>query len=111
MSITVYNPSSKPAPEVLKNATRKTTLKGGILGIIDNSKPNSDTVLKRVADQLKARFEVNEVIWSRKPTASLPITDDEIRKLAKNVTLSLPGLGIEDPAVRAVCLMGFCSKN
>lgn len=111
MSITVYNPSSKPAPEVLKTATRKTTLKGGILGIIDNSKPNSDTVLKRVADQLKARFEVNEVIWSRKPTASLPITDDEIQKLAKNVTLSLPGLGIEDPAVRAVCSMGFCSKN
>ena len=59
MSITVYNPSSKPAPEVLKAATRKTTLKGEILGIIDNSKPNSDTVLKRVADQLKARFEVN----------------------------------------------------
>ena len=87
MSITVYNPSSKPAPEVLKTATRKMTLKGGILGIIDNSKPNSDTVLKRVADQHKARFELNEVIWSRKPTASLPITDDEIQKLTKKLPL------------------------
>ena len=93
MSITVYNPSSKPAPEVLKTATRKTTLKGGILGIIDNSKPNSDTVLKRVADQLKARFEVNKVIWSRKPTASLPITDDEIQKLAKKCNFVLAGVG------------------
>ena len=65
MSITVYNPSSKPAPEVLKTATRKTTLKGGILGIIDNSKPNSDTVLKRVADQLTDRFEVYEFFLSR----------------------------------------------
>lgn len=93
MSITVYNPGSKPAPDVLKTATRKTNLKGGILGIIDNSKPNSDTVLKRVADQLKARFEVNEVIWSRKPTASLPITDNEIQKLAKKCNFVLAGVG------------------
>ena len=93
MSITVYNPSSKPTPEVLKTATRKRALKGGILGSIDNSKPNSDTVLKRVADQLKARFEVNEVIWSRKATASLPITDDEIQKLAKKCNFVLAGVG------------------
>ena len=91
MSITVYNPSSKLAPEVIKTATSKTTLKGGILGIIDNSKPNSDTMLKRVADQLKARFEVNEVIWSRKTTASLPITDDEIQKLTKKCNFVLAG--------------------
>ncbi len=65
MSITVYNPSSKPAPEVLKTATRKTTLKGGILGIIDN----------------------------RKPTASLPITDDEIQKLTKKCSFVLAGVG------------------
>ena len=93
MSITVYNPSSKPAPEVLKTATRKTTLKGGILGIIDNSKPNSDIVLKRVADQLTARFEVNEVIWSRKQPAGLPSTDDEIQTLAKKCSFVLAGVG------------------
>ena len=93
MSITVYNPSSKPAPEVLKTATRKTNLKGGILGIIDNSKPNSDTVLKRVADKLKIKYEVNEVIWSRKTNASLPITDDEIQKLVKKCNFVLAGVG------------------
>ena len=77
----------------MKTATRKTNLKGGTLGIIDNSKPNSDTVLIRVADQLKTKFEVNKVIWSRKPTASLPITDDEIQKLAKKCNFVLAGVG------------------
>ena len=93
MSITIYNPSSKPAPKVLKTASRKTSLKGGVLGIIDNSKPNSDTVLKRVAEQLKNRFEIEEMVWSRKPTASLPIAEDEVKKLVKKCDFVLAGVG------------------
>ena len=93
MSITVYNPSSKPPPKVLHSASRNGSLKGGVLGIIDNSKPNSDTVLKRVAEHLKNRFEVDEMVWSRKPTASLPITDNEIQKLVKKCDFVLAGVG------------------
>ena len=93
MSITIYNPSSKPAPEVLKTASRKTSLKGGVLGIIDNSKPNSDTVLKRVAEKLNSRFDVKEIVWSKKTTASLPITNDEIQKLARKCDFVLAGVG------------------
>ena len=93
MSITVYNPSSKPAPKMLHSASRNDSLKGGVLGIIDNSKPNSDTVLKRVAEQLKNRFEIDEMVWFRKPTASLPITDDEVQKLVKKCDFVLAGVG------------------
>ena len=93
MSITIYNPSSKPVPKVLKTASRKTPLKGSILGIIDNSKPNSDTVLKRVAEKLNSQFDVKEIVWSKKPTASLPITNDEIQKLARKCDFVLAGVG------------------
>ena len=93
MSITVYNPSSKPAPKVLHSASRNGSLKGGVLGIIDNSKPNSDTVLKRLAEKLKNRFEIEEMIWSRKPTASLPIAEDEVQKLVKKCDFVLAGVG------------------
>ena len=93
MSITVYNPSSKPAPEALKTAARKTSLNGKVLGIIDNSKPNSDIILKRLAEKLNDRFNVKEIVWSKKPTASLPITNDEIQKLARKCDFVLAGVG------------------
>ena len=93
MSITVYNPSSKPAPKELQSASRNVSLKGGILGIIDNSKPNSDTILKRMAEQLKNRFEIEEMVWYRKPTASLPIANDEVQKLVKKCDFILAGVG------------------
>ncbi len=93
MSITVYNPTSQPVPERGRTASRKNPLEHAILGIIDNSKPNSDTVLKRVSERLNSHFKLKRVLWSSKPTASLPIPDEEAERLSKECDFVLAGIG------------------
>ena len=93
MSITVYNPTFQLDPERGCTASRKNPLEHSILGIIDNSKPNSGTVLKRVSERLNSRFKLKRVLWSSKPTASLPIPDEEAERLSKVCDFILAGIG------------------
>ena len=62
MSITVYNPTFQPAPERGRTASRENPLEDAILGIIDNNKPNSDTILKRVSELLNSHFKLKRVV-------------------------------------------------
>ncbi|MGD9361662.1 MAG: hypothetical protein PVH85_22525 [Desulfobacterales bacterium] len=47
MSLVVYNPTSGPAANNTAFSPRVKNLQGGVLGVLDNSKTNSDTVLNQ----------------------------------------------------------------
>jgi hypothetical protein len=47
MSLIVYNPTSGPAAKNVALSPRVKNLQGGVLGVVDNGKMNSDTVLNR----------------------------------------------------------------
>jgi len=55
MSFVVYNPTSGPTAEKMGMAPRIENLQNGILGVIDNGKTNSDTVLNRIVSILAER--------------------------------------------------------
>ena len=64
------------------------------LPVVPPTKDKIETMLETVPmDPQTIIGTINEVIWSRKPTASLPITDDEIQKLAKKCNFVLAGIG------------------
>jgi hypothetical protein len=70
-----------------------TDLRGKIIGVLDNSKPNMDKLAERFAEQLKEKYGVAKVISRRKLTAQQGAPKEYLDELAAQTDLVLSGLG------------------
>ena len=93
MSLVVYNPTSGPAANRMGLSPRVKNLHGGVLGIIDNGKTNSDTVLNRIVSDLSVRYHLKDVITVKKHSVSHAIKDDAAKMLAQKCDFVLAGIG------------------
>jgi hypothetical protein len=92
--LVVYDPTIAPNPGPgFHQAPRLDTLEGKVVGLIDNSKTNSDRFLARVAELLTERYGVAQVITHRKPSASRPIAPDMADDLAAKCDLVVAAVG------------------
>ena len=71
-TITLLDPSSEDVPEEYRLAVRLKSLTGATIGLVDNTKRNSDLFLKTIADQLQQRYGVSRTVYVRKANASTP---------------------------------------
>ena len=69
-------------------ASRPRDLRGLRIGILDNSKPNADTLLGRVAELLVERAGAASVHAWRKPGASKPAADHDAIAAGADVFLT-----------------------
>ena len=67
-------------------------LGGQSVGFLWNSKPNGDLLFERLEKLLREKYEISEVVYKRKPTASLPATEAVIDELAQSVQAVIVGL-------------------
>ena len=67
-------------------------LGGQALGFLWNSKPNGDLLFERLEKLLREKYEIADVVYKRKPTASLPATDAVLEELAGSVQAVIVGL-------------------
>ena len=74
-------------------APRIENLQNGVLGVIDNGKTNSDTVLNRIVSKLAERFSLKDVVTVKKHSVSHAIKDDAARMLAQKCNFILAGIG------------------
>ena len=93
MSLVVYNPTSGPAASNMELSPRVKNLQGGVLGVIDNGKTNSDTVLNRIVSDLSVRYHFKDVITVKKHSVSHAIKDDIAQMLAQKCDFVLAGIG------------------
>jgi hypothetical protein len=93
MSLTVYNPTSGPAASKMELSPRVKNLKGGVLGVIDNGKTNSDTVLNRIVSDLSVRYPFRDVVTVKKHSVSHAIKEDIAQMLAQKCDFVLAGVG------------------
>ena len=93
MSFVVYNPTSGPTAEKMGMAPRIENLQNGILGVIDNGKTNSDTVLNRIVSNLAKRYALEEIVTIKKHSVSHAIKDDAAQMLAQKCDFVLAGIG------------------
>jgi len=93
MSFVVYNPTSGPTAEKMGMAPRIENLQNGILGVIDNGKTNSDTVLNRIVSNLAKRYALEEIVTIKKHSVSHAIKDDAAQMLAQKCNFVLAGIG------------------
>jgi hypothetical protein len=72
MPITVLNPTSHSEPDSHRLACPLSCLEGRLLGVLDNSKVNSDRILRHAETILREQYGVREVLWRRKHDFSRP---------------------------------------
>lgn len=70
----VLSPLATRATDGKRLAPRRASLRNCRVGILDNSKPNADVLLGRVAELLVERAGAGPVRWWRKPAAAYPAT-------------------------------------
>jgi hypothetical protein len=85
----ILDPIPSSAPSAIAGlATRPHDLRGKRIGILDNSKPNADALLDRVATLLSERTGAAGVERWRKPGASIPAADHDALAASADVFLT-----------------------
>lgn len=62
-------------------AARATSLNGKVIGLLSNNKPNSEDLLRMVADLVKKEYAIKEVIEANKGTHRIPAPPEIIDDL------------------------------
>ncbi|MCC7106204.1 MAG: hypothetical protein IT307_13765 [Chloroflexi bacterium] len=91
--IVVLDPTARPVPKLGSRAERLDTLEGKRIGFIDNSKRNSDQVLRRLDTMLHQRYGTADSITIRKSMPSRIVDANEIEQLLGKVDAVIPGVG------------------
>lgn len=81
------------APGEFHLNTRPTSLSGKRLGLLENSKANSDKVLHELGEILKQRYDLAEVRYFSKHHASLPTKPEVIQDILNQVDVLITGIG------------------
>ena len=89
----LVNPVTEPIVAPFDGAPRLASLAGTRLGIIDDSKRNADVLLEELAEVLRTRYEITEVNWNRKPSASRPADPTALKELTERVDSVIIGIG------------------
>lgn len=86
-------PTTEPMVVPFQGAPRLASLAGMRLGVIDDSKKNADVLLEELVEILRSRYEISEVRWHRKPSASRPADPATIRELAQQCDSVIIAIG------------------
>tara|TARA_B100000929_G_scaffold254565_1_gene215901 strand:- start:231 stop:533 length:303 start_codon:yes stop_codon:yes gene_type:complete len=91
-TLVVLDPTAAPREMVQTMAPVLRGLGGRSVGFLWNSKPNGDLLFERLEKLLREKYEISDVVYKRKPTASIPAKDEVIDELAGSVQAVIVGL-------------------
>ncbi|HTU01877.1 MAG TPA: hypothetical protein VMG58_08675 [Candidatus Sulfotelmatobacter sp.] len=89
----LLDPTLEAAPQTIAYAPRPTGLEGKRVGLIENTKFNSDRLLQKIGDILKTEYGVAETRMWRKDNSSVPANDRIIGELTKACDVMVAGVG------------------
>ena len=81
------------APQAAMRATRPAPLDGATLGLLANGKTHGMTFLDRIAEHLRARMGVAELMRVTKPNASAPAPPEDAKRLALRCRAIVTAIG------------------
>ena len=81
-TITLLDPTAEDVPEQHPLATRLSALQGTTIGMVDNTKRNSELFLKTLETELRQRYGVSEVVHFRKANANTPAPAELLDQVA-----------------------------
>jgi hypothetical protein len=89
----LFDPTSKPVEHAVVLAPRPASPKGLRVGLIDNTKFNSDTLLRKLAERLAKRHRMTVTVTNRKRSPSHEVDEAAIRALRAQSDLVISGIG------------------
>ena len=91
----VLNPEGKAqtAATQVSAVPQFTDLRGKVVGLLDNSKPNADRLGERFAKMLQEHYGVTSVVTRRKLTAQQSAPESYLDELASQSDFVISGLG------------------
>lgn len=85
--------AAAPTPSVMPRAPRPAVLRGATLGLLANGKSNGMALLDRIAEHLRERHGVAEVLRVAKTNASAPVTDEDGDRLVVHCAAVVTAIG------------------
>jgi hypothetical protein len=89
----ILDPTVAPDVTEAVMAKRVSGLDGKVLGLLANGKVNGDHLLALVGDELRARYDVREVVVMAKPGASVTADDAMLEALASRCDVVVTAIG------------------
>jgi hypothetical protein len=93
MTVRIYDPTTEPRGRRIEYAPRPKSLAGLRVGLVDNSKHNSDQLLERIAGVLEREHGVKAHITRRKKSAGIPVSPEIIAEFRQNCDVVVAGIG------------------
>ena len=92
-SLPFIDPTRGGSKARLVRATRPIDLAGKVVGLLDNTKEQGDVILSTVADALRERYGVADVIIRRKEFFSKRAQPELLNEMANKVQVAVAALG------------------
>ena len=89
----LFDPTSRPVARAVEMAPRPAALAGLRLGLVDNTKFNSDTLLWKLAERLERRHGTRVTVTRRKRSPSHEIDEAAVKALRAQADLVVSGIG------------------
>ena len=89
----LIDPTAAPVTREVRLATRPTELRGLRLGLVENTKFNSDTLLLKLADRLRDRHGITMAHLARKRSPSHEVEETAIAALKAQSDIVISGIG------------------
>ena len=91
--IEILDPTVEPQKQPLTYVARPDSLKGKRIGLVENTKFNSDRLLQKIGEILKQEYGAAETRMWRKHNASVPAHDEIIDEAKRGVDVVVAGIG------------------
>ena len=91
--IEILDPTTEAATQTIAWAPRPAALAGKRVALIENTKFNSDRLLQKIGEVLKAEYGAAETRMWRKKNASVPAHDEIIQEVRKTCDVVVAGIG------------------
>jgi hypothetical protein len=90
----ILDPTLRTAsPNAVSAAPRPDDLRGITLGLLANGKSNGMALLDRIAELLRERHGVGEIVRVAKTNASAPVSEEDSELLAKRCAAMITAIG------------------
>jgi hypothetical protein len=80
-------------PATAQRAPRPASLAGVSVGLLANGKSNGMVLLDRIADVLRERRAIGEIVRLAKTNASVPLTEEQAEPLLKQCGVVITAIG------------------
>ena len=89
----LLDPTTEAASQPIAYTARPGALDGLRVGLVDNTKYNSDRLLQKIGELLKSEYGVAETRMFRKHNASVPAHEELVTELKATCDVMVAGIG------------------